>query len=432
MNRWPGWGRLPAPGPARVLRPELRSAPIDLAGAAPVLAFGRGRSYGDVCQNSGGVLVDTSGLDRWMDFDPHSGVLRCEAGVRLRDILQLAVPRGWFLPVTPGTREVTVGGAIANDVHGKNHHDAGSFGHHLRCFELLRSSGERMLCSPRHNPAWFAATIGGLGLTGLLTWAELQLAPVCNDFMLVHTRRFRSLEEFWEINDACMAQWPYTVAWVDCVARGAAQGRGVYMAARHAPPQERLPPWRERRRSMPLVPPLSLVNAVSLRAFNTLYWHRSRTQDELLHYVAYFHPLDSIAHWNRIYGPRGFYQYQCVVPPPSMREAVAELLRRIARSGQGSFLAVLKTFGERPSLGMLSFPRPGATLALDFPNRGQATTRLFEDLDAVVRQAGGALYPAKDARMPAAMFAAGYPQAQRFEGYLDPAFGSDFWRRVRA
>jgi FAD/FMN-containing dehydrogenase len=432
VSAWQSWGRLAARDPARVSSPQSVHESLVLPQDLPALPFGRGRSYGDVCLNGGGVLLHTARLDRFIAFDRATGVLRCESGVSLRDILDLVVPQGWFLAVTPGTREVSVGGAIANDVHGKNHHAAGSFGHHLRGFELLRSSGERLLCTRASNPEWFAATLGGLGLTGLITWAELQLAPIGNAFMQVRTRRFQSLDAFWELNAAMEPHWPYTVAWIDCVASGRARGRGVFMAARHAAPQRGLPAWRERRRAVPLVPPFSLVNALSLRGFNQLYWHRAREGDALQHYVPYFYPLDALAHWNRIYGRRGFYQYQCVVPPACMRDAMAELLRRIARSGQGSFLAVLKTFGSLPSLGLLSFARPGATLALDFPNRGQATLRLFEQLDAVVREAGGAIYAAKDARMPPSMFRLGYPRAQEFSRFVDPRFGSDFWRRVSA
>lgn len=432
MTAWRSWGRLTASEPAAVSRPDSRDAALALPPERPVLPFGRGRSYGDVCLNGGGGLLHTARLDRFIAFDRCSGVLRCESGVTLREILDLVVPQGWFLPVTPGTREVTVGGAIANDVHGKNHHAAGSFAHHLRGFELLRSSGERRVCGPDSNPEWFGATIGGLGLTGLVTWAELQLAPIANPFMQVRTRRFPHLDAFWELNGAMERDWPYTVAWIDCVASGGAQGRGVFMAARHAAPQRQLPAWREKRRAMPFTPPFSLVNAASLRGFNQLYWLRAREGDALAHHVPYFYPLDGVAHWNRIYGRRGFYQYQCVVPPAVQRDAVAELLRRISRSAQGSFLAVLKTFGTLPSLGMLSFARPGATLALDFPNRGDATLRLFEELDAVVREAGGAIYPAKDARMSGAMFELGYPRAGEFSRFVDPRFGSDFWRRVRA
>lgn len=428
MKALQSWGRVGRSRPAGLLRLTDRNAPLPISGR--LLAYGRGRSYGDVCLNDGGLLLLTDGLDRFISFDRVTGCLRCEAGVTLREILSLVVPQGWFIPVTPGTREVTVGGAIANDVHGKNHHAAGSFGHHVRCFELLRSTGERLLCSPSENAPFFAATVGGLGLTGLITWAEIQLTPIVNPFMDVQTTRFASLKAFWDINHEAEKTWPYTVAWVDCVATGNARGRGVFMAGRHAAHRDDLPAWREPRRRMPMDPPVSLVNALSLRAFNSAYWHKARDGCGLSHFVPYFYPLDAIAHWNRIYGRAGFYQYQCVLPPEAMREGVAALLDRIARSGQGSFLAVLKTFGTRPSLGLLSFPRPGATLALDFPNRGETTLRLFRDLDAVVREAGGALYPAKDARMSPAVFRASFPHLEQFMSFLDPGFTSDLWRRV--
>ena len=427
------WGRVCPSAPLEVRGLSDRADANALLAHAPgvaLLAHGMGRSYGDVCLNSGGVVLRTTGLDRFIALDRAAGLLRCEAGVTLRQILELCLPMGWFLAVTPGTREVTVGGAIANDVHGKNHHAAGSFAHHLRRLELLRSTGERVVCGPGEHPELFAATVGGLGLTGLITWAEIELQPVANAFMTVRTTRFQDLGAFWELNAAAEAAWPYTVAWIDCLAQGARRGRGVFMAARHAAAQARLPAWKERRRSMPVDPPASLVNGLSLRAFNTLYWHRAREGTALSHYLPYFYPLDAIANWNRIYGRRGFYQYQCVLPPSSMREGIDALLQRISRSGEGSFLAVLKTFGDRPSLGLLSFARPGATLALDFPNRGASTLRLFEELDAVVAEAGGALYPAKDARMPPRMFRGSFARWEQFAGFVDPAFSSDFWRRV--
>ncbi len=433
MKAVQSWGRVCASSPLAVRAvPDLGVAQALVTGGAglPMLAHGRGRSYGDVCLNSGGMILRTTGLDRFIAFDRSSGVLRCEAGVTLQHILELCVPMGWFLAVTPGTRDVTVGGAIANDVHGKNHHWAGSFAHHVTRLELLRSSGERIVCSPDERPDLFSATVGGLGLTGLITWAEIELQPVANAFMTVQTTRFSNLETFWRLNAAAEASWPYTVAWIDCLARGGQRGRGVFMAGRHAAMQQSLPAWQESRRTIPLDPPISLVNSLSLRAFNTFYWHGARDGVALSHYVPYFYPLDAIANWNRIYGRRGFFQYQCVLPPATMRAGVDALLQRISRSGQGSFLAVLKTFGHRPSLGMLSFPRPGATLALDFPNHGRATLRLLDDLDAVVSQAGGALYPAKDARMSSTMFRQSFAAWEQFSSFVDPAFSSDFWRRV--
>ncbi|NKN32883.1 FAD-binding oxidoreductase [Marichromatium bheemlicum] len=425
------WNRLPrvTADATHTLTQRTASIPDDLP--RPLLAHGNGRSYGDVCLTEQGTLVLTRGLDRFIGFDPLRGVLRCEAGVTLAEILALVVPRGWFLPCTPGTRLATVGGAIANDVHGKNHHAVGSFGHHIRALELWRSDGTILECRPEDNNGWFAATVGGLGLTGLIRWAELQLMPIQNPWMWVESQRFTNLDEFWSLNRYAEAHWPYTVAWIDCLAQGKAQGRGILLAGQHAAAQTELPQFKERSKRIPATPPFSLVNGFSLRAFNTLYYRQPvKPQGALTHYVPYFYPLDAIQHWNRIYGRRGFYQYQCVIPPREAEAATAALLETIARLGEGSFLAVLKTFGRKPSLGMLSFPRPGTTLALDFPNRGDKTRHLFEELDAIVREAGGALYPGKDARMPASLFQSGYPQWETFKKFIDPGFSSRFWQRV--
>jgi FAD/FMN-containing dehydrogenase len=395
-----------------------------------VLAYGNGRSYGDVCLNDGGSLLHTRGLDRHIAFDPTSGVLRCEAGVLLAEILDLLVPQGWFLPVTPGTRYVTVGGAIANDVHGKNHHRAGTFGEHVRCFELLRSDGQRLECSPTKNVDLYRATIGGLGLTGVIIWAEFALQRIASPWMATQTLRFGGLAEFFAVSAASESDYDYSVAWIDCAARGSAFGRGVFIRANHATTATTTRAPRQRHLRVPFTPPLSLINGWSLRAFNALYFKRAREGSAVSHYEPYFYPLDAIAEWNRIYGPRGFLQYQCVVPPAQAQGAVADLLRAIAASGDGSFLAVLKVFADRPAAGILSFPRAGTTLALDFPNRGAATLALLERLDDIVAAAGGAVYPAKDARMRGERFRQYFPQWQQMLDAIDPKFSSGFWRRV--
>lgn len=425
------WNRLPRVTPDATYALTQRHAGVPESLPRPLLAHGNGRSYGDVCLTEHGTLLLTQGLDRFIEFDPQRGILRCEAGVTLADVLALTVPQGWFLSCTPGTRWATVGGAVANDVHGKNHHVAGSFGHHVRCLTLWRSDGSVIHCGPDDDSGWFAATVGGLGLTGLIQQVELQLMPIHNPWLNVASWRFTHLDGFWPLNRQAEANWPYTVAWIDCLARGRAQGRGILMAGQHAPAQASLPSFKESRRRMLIDPPFSLVNGISLRAFNALYYRQpTHPAGTLSHYLPFFYPLDAIQHWNRIYGRRGFYQYQCVMPPAAAESATTELLNAIARRQQGSFLAVLKTFGHAPAAGMLSFARPGTTLALDFPNRGRATQRLLADLDTIVSQAGGALYPAKDARMPASLFQSGFPRWEAFSEFIDPDFSSRFWQRV--
>lgn len=425
------WGRLP--GTAQRLL-SLASRYDRLPDEPSMLPYGNGRSYGDSCQNDGGVLLKARMLDRYIRFDPATGVIDVEAGVLLSEIIDLALPSGWFLPVTPGTRFVTVGGAIANDVHGKNHHRAGNFGNHVLDLELLRSDGSLRHCSPSENSDWFDATIGGLGLTGLIRRARVQLKRVTGPWLIGDSQRFGNLREFFAIAAASEADWEYTVAWIDCSATGPRLGRGIFIRGNHASAQAAIsarPPGSGSLR-MPFTPPISAINAFSLTAFNKLYYHRPAAvaTDALWHYRPFFYPLDSIAEWNRMYGPRGFYQYQCVVPEAGAEDVLNEMLRRIGKSGLGSFLLVLKTFGTVASRGMLSFPRPGATLALDFPNRGERTLALLEELDGLTRAVNGAVYPAKDARMSAVAFQQYFPQWQDFSCYVDPKFTSSFWRRV--
>ena len=417
------WGRLGWPAAAAELPLLDRHGPLP-AVEGSLLAFGNGRSYGDVGLNPGGTLLRMRGLDRFIAFDAETGELRCEAGTLLADILDLVVPRGWFLAVTPGTRFVTVGGAIANDVHGKNHHAAGSFGDHVRSFELLRSDGARLNCSREENADWFAATIGGLGLTGVITQATIRLRRIRGTAMAVRNTRYTGLDDFFALNAEAEKAHEYAVAWIDCLAK---TPRGVLMAGDHADGDVPAPRGAKR---VPLTPPFSLINGLSLAAFNAAYYGKPWPAETRQHYLPYFYPLDAIHDWNRIYGKPGFYQYQCAVPPASARTAIGEMLDAIAASGQGSFLAVLKNFGERPAPGLLSFPMPGTTLALDFPNRGTPTLALFDRLDTIVRAAGGRLYAAKDARMRGDFFRAAYPQWQDFSRFVDPAFSSGFWRRV--
>jgi len=421
------WGRVPRARDQVALPIHWRSDALPRAAGRTLLPYGRGRSYGDVCLNEGGALLVTSALDRFISFDEERGLLCCEAGAGLDDVLRLCVPRGWFLPVTPGTKQVTIGGAIANDVHGKNHHRAGPFGRHVTRLELLRSDGRRIVCRP--GDEWFEATVGGLGLTGLILWAEVRLRRIASALIDVETLRFEDLDGFLELSAASDAAHEYTVAWIDCTH---AAGRGVFFRGDHAR-EGKLPDAahavRGARLSVPFDLPRAALARPALRLFNSLYRAAHRPSRALVHYEPFFYPLDAVRSWNRLYGARGFFQFQCVVPEPA---PLRGMLAAVARSGRASFLAVLKRFGDLPSPGMLSFPRPGLTLALDFPNDGAPTLALLAGLERAVLDAGGALYPAKDAAMSRAAFAASFPRVAGFKRYVDPAFSSSLWRRLAA
>jgi FAD/FMN-containing dehydrogenase len=436
MKCYESWGRYPKVQHAGAQQLYWRHNFSIPANSKSVLPFGYGRSYGDCCLNENEMLLDASGLNKFISFDLDQGLLRCEAGVRLDDILDLVVPAGWFLPVTPGTKLISVGGAIANDVHGKNHHRAGTFGCHVTRLELLRSEGQRYLCSLQNNEGLFRATIGGLGLTGLITWAEIQLKPIANPFIITEAIRFKGLKDFFALSAASDAVYEYTVAWIDADAEGEALGRGIFLRGNHAPTGAELPRLRDRgtRLTIPIDMPSCLLNRWTVKCFNELYFSRHPcNKSALMHYDPFFYPLDIIEHWNRLYGRSGFLQYQCAVPHSVGEDAISELLERSSRSGKASFLSVLKAFGDKPSPGLLSFPRPGVTLAMDFRFQGKATLKLLESLDEVVRQSGGCVYPAKDARMSAESFQSFFPRWQEFaKYYVDPRFSSSFWRRVTA
>jgi FAD/FMN-containing dehydrogenase len=403
--------------------------------AAYVLPYGNGRSYGDSCLNHGGVLIETRALADIRSFDPETGMLIAGPGLLLGDILAMSLPLGWFLPVTPGTRFVTLGGAVANDVHGKNHHRAGTFGVHVRHLVLARSDGTTLTCSLTQNAELFAATIGGMGLTGLITEIGLQMMPVASGLMSQETRRFGSLSEFFQLAGASDHSHDYTVAWIDALATGTKLGRGVFFRANHAvagPNDTQRDAAGLRQLPFPLTPPFPLINRLTLKAFNGLY-RAANGGDGTARNVPYgpfFYPLDRIANWNRAYGPQGLRQFQCVVPMADAAPAVTEMLRLTQSAGEASFLTVLKLFGDKPSPGMMSFPMAGATLTLDFPNRGARTEKLLTQLDAVTIAAGGRVNPYKDARMSAATFEASFPHWRDFARHIDPGFSSSFWRRV--
>lgn len=427
------WGRYPRASQKVAVAFWAHELPALLSGAAPLLPRGLGRSYGDSCLNEGGTLIDCSRLDRFIAFDARERVLECESGATLGDILRFAAPRGFFLPVVPGTQQVTVGGAIANDVHGKNHHRAGTFGRHVRDLTLLRSDGAALRCSPAQEEGLFRATLGGLGLTGLVARATLQLRPIRSAFMDVEALAFDDLDGFFRIEGESTPGWEYTVAWVDCADR-ATLGRGIFQRARHVDEDDGSLAQADPggTRPIPFDFPDFALSAPLVRAFNAAYWRLHPRGMRRLGARKFLFPLDSLLHWNRIYGRRGFLQFQCVVPHAGAADSVTRLLDTIAEGGQGSFLSVLKTFGDVASPGLLSFPRPGVTFALDFPMNGAGTLALLERLEAIVIEAGGAIYPAKDACMSPRAFRASFPRLAEFEPYVDPAFSSGLWRRVHA
>lgn len=425
------WGRLSVESHSVVPLRDRTTLHLALSGSEDRgLAYGNGRSYGDVCLNPGRKLWTTRGLDRFIAFDTVNGVLDCEAGVLLKEVIEVALPHGWFLPVTPGTQFATLGGAIANDVHGKNHHSSGTLGEHVESLLLQRTDGASIECGRAAERHWFEATVGGLGLTGVVIRARLRLKKVPGPWLNTETLTFGSLNEFFSLSAESEGDWEYSVAWSDCVGVRNRHGRGVFFRGNHAE-HDAAAPFR-RPRTVPVTPPTSLVNGWSLRLFNSVYFRANqlRTGHKVTHYAPFFYPLDSVQNWNRIYGPKGFYQYQCVVPRSVERAAIGELLSVIARSGTGSLLAVLKTFGNRASAGLLSFPMAGTTLALDFPNLGDRTMCLFDRLNSIVLAAGGRIYPAKDACMPRELFERGYPRLAEFMVYRDPGISSAMSRRL--
>jgi len=431
------WGRYPKLDASMILLHWTSDFPLRPPPATRMLPVGAGRSYGDVCLLAHGTLLRTrgpglsGGIDRLLDFDPSTGILCCEAGTTLGEILDFAVPRGFFLPVSPGTKYVTVGGAIANDIHGKNHHVAGTFGRHVPRFELVRSDGARLICSSARNIDWYAATIGGLGLTGLITWAEIKLKPIVSRRIQYTGIKFSGIEEFVALSER-NAGSEYTVSWIDCVGTGNNFARGIFMAGDHDTKAGPLKRTKSMRLSLPVDFPEFMLNRHSVGMFNTLYFNKQRGKIKtgLVDYEPFFYPLDKLHQWNRMYGRNGLLQFQCVLPWEARHIGLVEILKAITSSGLASFLAVLKVFGEVPSPGMMSFPRPGITLALDFPIRRDASFDLMELLGAITLDHGGRMYPAKDATMTPAQFQAAYPQWKKFATYIDPAFDSAFWQRV--
>ncbi|MDA8263772.1 MAG: FAD-binding oxidoreductase [Actinomycetota bacterium] len=441
-----GWGRA-APSVATVARPRHGSeiAGLISPGAAVPgarIARGLGRSYGDAAQCAGGLVLDCTHLDSVIELDEGSGTLRCEAGASFDALLKLLVPRGYFLPVTPGTRFVTVGGAIASDVHGKNHHVDGSLGAHVDELVLVAPTGS-ITCGPGRESDVFAGTCGGMGLTGVISEATMRLIPIESSRMLVDTERAEDL-------DSCMAllseereRFRYSVAWLDALASGRRLGRAVVTRGDHArvadlPSREQRDPLAYGPRApiaVPMAPPVSLLNHPSISAFNEMWFRKSprRRTGHLEQIPGFFHPLDGLGGWNLLYGPRGFTQYQFVVPFGA-ESVVKTVLERLSKARVASFLAVLKCFGPQGS-GYLSFPSEGWTLALDIPLGSRDLVALLDSLDLIVAEAGGRIYLSKDSRLRPELLKVMYPRLSEWAALrdrLDPAglLSSDLSRRL--
>jgi FAD/FMN-containing dehydrogenase len=437
-----GWGRYPV-AEELCARPERRREVFEAfedRGSDSILPYGLGRSYGDAALNDGGRAILTRRLDRMLDFDPETGWLRCEAGVSLDEIVETFLPRGFFPPVVPGTKFVTVGGALGCNIHGKNHHVDGCWGDHVRRVELLTGSGEVVVCDREREPELFWATVGGMGLTGTVLSMEVELTPVSSGAIEMESIRVENLDEFFEVSDES-GDFTHTVSWIDCVKSGDAMGRGVFMRGRHAPaathhapgPLDRIAELAMRLADGRPFESNLLLNRATIALFNEAFFRKEPAglTQKTVAIDPFFFPLDAVEHWNHIYGSRGFLQYQCVVPE---REAIREILEIISDSSMASFLAVIKEFGDR-SHGGLSFPEPGITLALDFPNFGEPLLEMLDRLDEIVVAAGGKVYLGKDARLDRETFRRMYPEWEEWKAVRDQwdpdgVFASDLGRRL--
>jgi decaprenylphospho-beta-D-ribofuranose 2-oxidase len=437
-----GWGRT-APTMARVVPAagdEQLIEAVRSAGPRGVLARGLGRSYGDAAQNAGGLVLDLTGRDRVLEADLTTGLVTAEAGTSLDTLMRTFLPQGWFVPVTPGTRAVTVGGAVGSDIHGKNHHRAGTWTEHVRSLDLLTGAGEVRTLTPADDLFW--ATAGGMGLTGVVLRATVAMTPVETSFCSVDTQRCANLDELLHAM-ADDDRYEFSVAWVDCLARGESLGRSVLTRGRFATRAE-LP---EKKQSDPLafnprVPftaprgiPGGLLNKYSVAAFNEAWFRKApvRRDGEIQSVTTFFHPLDAVADWNRVYGPGGMLQYQVVVPD-GQEDTIRACIDAFSHAGAASFLAVLKRFGPQ-NRGHLSFPMAGWTLALDVPTGMSGLAALLDRLDALVLEVGGRGYLTKDSRMTPETARAMYPrlpQWQELRHAADPdgVFQSDLARRL--
>ncbi len=424
MQRVMSWGRAHRASEGAPLRRDALNEQLSHGRGI----YGNGRSYGDAALNAELGVLTTQKLRNFISLDREKGILHCEAGLTLRDINSVAAKYGWRLPVVPGTQFVTLGGAIACDIHGKNHHQKGSFGACLRRIALARSDHDSVIELNKPEDPLFRATVGGLGLTGCILSAELRLDKMLGNTVITEDIPFQNLTEFFELSGSSI-NFDHTVAWIDGTKRGN-KARGIFSRANFS--EEVLPEQKTRSFTVPKVFPLSAVRPSTMKPFNELYFRlKSRNEaPKIVSYNKFMFPLDSLYKWNNIYGPRGFYQYQVAVPTETSVQAITKILDIIASSNSGSFLSVLKTFGEHSPRGLLSFPMAGTTLAMDFPNHGTATFKLFQKLDEVVCAYGGRIYAAKDGLCTPESFKKGYGEIDQFLQHRDMGIQTDMSLRL--
>lgn len=434
-KRLANWGNYPAVACDEITFSQAGQLQEFISSHESVIARGNGRCYGDASLSA--FSVSTLKYDKVLAFDAGEGIFECQSGVTLDQILDIIVPRGWFLPVTPGTKFITVGGAVASDVHGKNHHVDGAFSGHVIDMDVLTGSGDVICCSPLQEADLFWATCGGMGLTGIITRVKFRLKKIATAYIRQKQIKARNLEDVIRLFEA-YKHYTYSMAWIDCLQKGDSFGRSILIVGEHATPEElsdkqRLAPLqlpRKGRLTVPFNLPSFVLNTFTVKAFNWLYYLKNtkREINNVVPYEPFFYPLDAILHWNRGYGRNGFVQYQFVLPLEH-RQGLVEILQRISSKGWGSFLAVLKVFGNQDSL--ISFPMEGYTLALDFPVR-KGLFRFLDELDEIVLQYGGRLYLSKDARMKQEMFWKSYPNAERFASIVKTYNGNNRFRSLQS
>lgn len=421
MTKITNWGKYPEID-AKVLHPgSIARAQALTNDLFPVIARGMGRCYGDSSLSKN--IVSTLKLNHLLEFDSSNGILTCESGVTFEDILNVFVPKGWFLPVTPGTKFITVGGAIASDIHGKNHHAAGTFSDHVKWFKLLLPDGSIKHCSREENSELFHLTCGGMGLTGIILSACFQMEKIETSYIRQEAVKAKNLDEIMQLFEDS-SQWSKTVAWIDCLAKGNKLGRSIMTRGEFANLNELktnaqksnpLKTHKDGKLTLPFDFPTFTINPLSVKAFNFLYYNKQQkhVKHSIVHYENFYYPLDAILHWNRIYGKGGFTQYQFVLPPEKSREGLIEIIQHIGKRNMGSFLTVLKLFGEQNE-NYIRFPKKGYTLAIDF-KINKKVWQFLNELDEMVDKHGGRIYLTKDARMTSEFFFKTYPEAKKFQ-----------------